>query len=55
MQGKSEIFLDASNTLPHLKVKYSCGSTELKVEKSLLFWHLKMSKKWIYAAFVLSA
>jgi len=23
-----------------LKVKYNCGSIELKVEKELLFWHL---------------
>jgi len=33
MQGKDKICLDVSKTLPYLKEQYSCGSTELKVEK----------------------
>jgi len=33
MQGKSKIHSDAFKTSSRIKVKYSCGSIEAKVEK----------------------
>jgi len=33
MQGQGKIILDVSKTSSRLKVKYSCGSIELDLEK----------------------
>jgi len=39
MQGKGKILLDVSETLSHLNIRHSCGSSDMKMEEYLCFWH----------------